>query len=209
MTDSPRLLKGAIVGLDKFNPTASAIVFQYNPNSMTRKLEPRTSGGDGDKSEAFRLIGPPKETISFKIELDATDRLAEEDPLTILAGVYPTLAALEMLVYPKFAAVNANLALSASGMIEIIPPEAPLALFIWGLVRVVPVRVTSLDITEKAWDTQLHPIDADVLVTLQVLSYHDLKETHRGFSLFGAYHYSKELMGSLNVSNSAQTIVLR
>ena len=28
---SPRVLKGAIVGIDPFNPVASVIVFQYNP----------------------------------------------------------------------------------------------------------------------------------------------------------------------------------
>ena len=120
---APRLLKGAIVGLDKFDPVASVIVFQFNPDSMTRKLDPRTSGGgDGDKSEAFRLMGPPKETIEFTIVLDAADGLAQDDPLTVMAGVYPTLAALEMLVYPKFAFVRSNLMFSEAGIVEIIPP---------------------------------------------------------------------------------------
>jgi hypothetical protein len=32
---SPRLVKGAIVGVDPFNPLASVVVFQYNP-TMTR-----------------------------------------------------------------------------------------------------------------------------------------------------------------------------
>lgn len=33
---SPKVQKGAIVGLDPFNPLASVIVFQYNPDTLTR-----------------------------------------------------------------------------------------------------------------------------------------------------------------------------
>jgi hypothetical protein len=29
----PRLIKGAIVGIDAFNPVASVVVFQYSPDS--------------------------------------------------------------------------------------------------------------------------------------------------------------------------------
>src|SRR4030095_2523972 len=69
---SPRLLKGAIIGLDPLNPLASVVVFQYNPDTMTRRLEPRAAGGDGgDRSEAYRLTGPPKETITLSVEVDA------------------------------------------------------------------------------------------------------------------------------------------
>jgi len=53
---SPRLLKGAIVGLDPTNPLASVIVFQYNPDTMTRRLEARSSGG-GDTAIARRRFG--------------------------------------------------------------------------------------------------------------------------------------------------------
>lgn len=43
---SPRLLKGAIVGVDLFNPLASVILFQYNPDMLTRALEaPVVCGG--------------------------------------------------------------------------------------------------------------------------------------------------------------------
>ena len=43
---SPRLLKGAIVGLDPYNPLASIIVFQYNPESLTRTVKVPTNAGD-------------------------------------------------------------------------------------------------------------------------------------------------------------------
>src|SRR5690349_6796322 len=93
---SPRLLKGAIIGLDPMNPVASVIVFQYNPDTMTRKLDARSTGGGdtADRSEAFRLSGPPKETITLSVEIDAADQLEQANPLAIASGVYPTLAAL-------------------------------------------------------------------------------------------------------------------
>ncbi len=205
---SPRLIKGAIVGLDPMNPLASIVVFQYNPDTMTRRLEARSSGGgeSGDRSEAFRLTGPPKETITLNIEVDATDQLEQVNPLAVTMGVYPTLSALEMLLYPKSAVVIANTILAQVGNIEIIPPEAPMTLFVWGPQRVLPVRVTSFSITEQSFDTLLNPISAKVDLSLLVLSYHDLKVTHPGYTLFLAHQIAKEIMATSNVANSAQNI---
>ncbi len=204
---SPRLLKGAIVGLDPVNPLASVIVFQYNPDTVTRRLDARTSGGDGgDRSEAFRLTGPPKETVTLSVEVDAADQLEEANPLAVTSGVYPALSALEMLLYPKSRTVIANAALARLGNIEIIPPEAPMTLFIWGTRRVVPVRLTSFSITEEAYDTALNPIRARVELSLLVLSYADLKQGHPGYNLFLAHQIAKEIMATTNVITSAQNI---
>jgi len=198
---SPRLLKGAIVGLDKANPVASVIVFQYNPDTMTRRLEARTSGGEGgERSEALRLTSAPKETITISVELDATDQLETANPLAVESGLNPTLAALEMLFYPKSAVVTQNLSRARAGILEIIPVEAPLTLFVWGPQRVLPVRITSFSITEEAFDTRLNPTRAKVDLTLQVLSYYDLKIENPGFSLFMAYQIAREAMATKNTS---------
>jgi hypothetical protein len=204
---SPRLLKGAIIGMDPVNPLASVIVFQYNPDTMTRRLDARSMGGEGgDRSEAFRLTGPPRENITLNIELDATDQLEEGHPLARASGVSPALSALEMMIYPKSETVIANAALAQFGNIEIIPPEAPLALFIWGPTRVLPVRVTGFSITEEAYDTLLNPIRAKVDLSLYVLSYADLKLTHPGYNLFLVHQITKEVMATTNVFNSIQNI---
>ncbi len=204
---SPRLLKGALIGLDPMNPLASVVVFQYNPDTMTRRLEPRTMGGEGgDRSEAFRLTGPPKETITLAVEVDAADQLEQGDPIAVASGVTPALAALEMLFYPKSAVVIANAVLAQVGNIEIVPPEAPLTLFVWGPQRVLPVRVTSLSITEEAYDPMLNPIRAKVDLSLQVLSYADLQIGTPGYDLFLAYQIAKEAMATTNVANSVQNI---
>jgi len=205
---SPRLLKGAIVGADPANPLASVIFFQYNPDTLTRRLEARaTGGGEGsDKSEAFRLTGPPKETINLSVEIDATDQLEEADPRAVASGVYPALAALEMLLYPKSATVIQNTVLAQLGNIEIIPPEAPTAVLVWGAQRVLPVRLAGFSINEEAYDTALNPIRAKVDLTLLVLSYADLKLTHPGYSLFLAHQIAKELLATTNSISSVQNI---
>jgi hypothetical protein len=205
---SPLMIRGAIIGLDPANPLASVIVFQYNPETMTRSLNSRSKGGEewSDRSEAFRLTGPPRETISLNVEIDATDQLEEANLLAVGLGIYPALAALEMLLYPKSLTVIKNLAFAKGGILEIIPPEAPLTLFVWGLQRVLPVRLTSFSITEEAYDQLLNPIRAKVDLNLQVLSYVDLKVFSPGFDLFLAHQIAKEAMATANVANSIQNI---
>lgn len=203
---SPRLLKGALIGTDPVNPLASVIVFQYNPDTMTRRLEARATGGEGsDRTEAFRLSGPPKETIDLTVEIDGADQV-EINPASLISGIYPTLSALEMLLYPKSATVLANATLAQAGNIEIIPPEAPMTLFIWGAHRVVPVRLTGFSITEEAYDALLNPIRARVELSLMVLSYADLRVTHPGYGLFIAHQIMKEVLATTNVFNSVQNV---
>jgi hypothetical protein len=203
---SPRLLKGALIGVDPFNPLASVIVFQYNPDTLSRRLEARAKGAEGERGEAYRLSGPPKETITLTIEIDASDQLADANPIAVATGVSPTLAALEMLIYPKSALMIANTIIAATGGIEIIPAEGPMVLFVWGPTRVLPVRIGGMTITEEAYDQLLNPIRAKVELTLNVLSTNDLKLLSPGNALFMVHHIAKELMATSNVFNSAQNL---
>lgn len=204
---SPSVVKGAIVGIDVWNPVASVIVFQYNPASLSRSLQPQTTGGEGgDRSEALRLTGPPVETIKVDVEIDASDQLETGNATAVSMGIYPQLSALEMLVYPKSALVIANSALLALGTIEVVPPEAPFTLFIWGLKRVVPVRLTDFTITEQAHDVNLNPIRAQVSLGLRVLSYNDFSLTHPGYALFLAHQVVKEAMATVGSLASAGAI---
>jgi hypothetical protein len=202
---SPKLQKGAIVGADPANPLASVITFQYNPDTLTRRLEARaTGGGEGsDKSEAYRLVSAPKETFNLSIELDATDDLAEGKPQAVASGVYPALAALEMLLYPKSRTVIQNAALAQAGNIEIIAPKAPPAVFVWGAKRALPVRLTGFSINEEAYDTALNPIRAKFDLSLLVLSYADLKQSDPGYNLFLAHQIAKEMLATTNTTSGA------
>ena len=204
---SPRLVKGAIVGLDLFNPLASIAVFQYNPDTVTRTLQPQAAGEGGARVEAMRLRGAPVETIKMDVEIDATDQLETADSLTGKLGIYPQLSALEMLIYPKSALVIANTVLLALGTLEIVPPIGPFTLLVWGLKRVVPVRVTDLTITEEAHDTGLNPIRAKVSLGLRVLTYNDLSLTNPGYYVFLAHQISKEVFATIgSVSNAGAVL---
>jgi hypothetical protein len=205
MTDfprSPKILKGAIVGLDIFTPLASVVVFQYNPDQLTRSLAPQYSDAAGARSEALRLGGPPRETISANVVVDVVDQLEEGSGMAATLGLYPQLSALEMLVYPKSALVIANTVLLATGTIEIVPPTGPLTLFIYGWQRVVPVKLASLSITETMHDPNLNPVRAAVDLSMQVLTYNDLPLTHPGYWTFLAHQVVKETMAVIgSVSN--------
>jgi hypothetical protein len=194
---SPRLLKGAIIGLDPVNPLASVIIFQYNPDTLTRTITARAAGDEADRGEALRLKGPPEETIRLEVEIDATDQLERAQPPAIVMGIHPTLASLEMLLYPKSTLTIANEALLSAGVIEVVPPEAPLVLFVWGPHRVLPVRLSSFSIIEEAFDTALNPIRAGVSLELRVLTYQDLGLASMGGSLFMAHQIAKEVMATI------------
>jgi hypothetical protein len=172
------------------------VSLQINPAQLTRSLKVRGAGEGGDRSEALRLTGPPVETIQLEAELDATEKLEFPDQHSdaVEFGLRPELAALESLVYPSSARLLENHALAASGMLEILPVEAPLTLFAWGRHRLLPVRITELSITEEAFDQQLNPIRAKVSLGMQILSVNDLPFDHRGSSLYLDHHHLIEAL---------------
>jgi hypothetical protein len=209
--NSPRLQKGALVGLDPVNPLASVIVFQYNPEKLTRSLTPQSAGGGASggtaPGEALRLTGPPEETISLDVEIDATDQLEKAQPPTTTVGIYPQLAALELLLYPKSALVIANEILLRVGIIEVVPPETPLSVLVWGPKRVLPVRLTTFSITEEMFDPNLNPIHAKATLGLRVLTYRDLGLLSPGGALFMAHQLGKERLATLNSAANAGAIL--
>jgi hypothetical protein len=212
MTVSPRLIKGGLVEIDvKSSQVRNVIALQYNPDTLTRSLEAQASGSEsGDHSRALRLKGAAVETIRLEAELDATDYL--EDPAgnreAVESGIHPQLAALERLLYPSSSALAENHALAGAGILEILPLEAPLTLFVWGRQRLVPVRLTDLSITEEAFDTSLNPIRAKVTLGMRVLSVDDVGFDHPGGSLFMAHLIAKEALASSVASVSTSTLGL-
>jgi hypothetical protein len=203
---SPRVTKGALIGLDPVNPLASVVIFQYNPEQLTRRLAANAASG-GAEGEQLRLAGPPEETITLDIEVDAVDQLETGEGSAASLGVAPALASLELLLYPKTALVIANAVLSELGMVEVVPPEAPLALFVWGLKRVLPVRLTEFSITEQAFDPALNPIQAKVSLALRVLTYDDLGLVSVGGALFLAHQVVKEVMATVNSASALGSFV--
>jgi hypothetical protein len=209
MTISPRLLKGGIVLID---PETSAvqrvIALQYNPDSLSRSLQIQGSGEGGDRSEALRVTGPPVETIKVEAEIDATDQLDLGDSTAIDVGIHPQLAALETMVYPSSGQLQQNNDLAQLGTLEIVPMETPLALFVFGRTRVLPVRLTDFSITEEAFDASLNPIRAKVSLGMRVLTVNDVGFDHRAGSLFMIYLQQKESLAARNNGGTIGTLGL-
>ena len=103
---SPFLLKGALVELsDRFiGMVPNVIVFQYNPETMTRKLEVQSVDDTKAVSEATNAQPyDPPETFDLVLELDAADALENPilQPVAVISGISDRIAAIEMLLYPQ------------------------------------------------------------------------------------------------------------
>lgn len=194
----PRLVKGGLVQVDPGSGrTLGVIALQYNPDTLTRTLQPQAAGGTtGDRSQALRLRGVAVETLKVEAEIDATDALEhpEQGRTAVDVGLHPQVAALELLVQPTSGALQVNEGLASSGVLEVLPLQAPLTILVFGRHRVVPVRVTDLSITEEAFDTRLNPIRVKVSLGLRVLSVDDLGFGHRGGALAMGHLRSREAM---------------
>jgi hypothetical protein len=207
---SPKLLKAGIVLL---NPDSGVpvqvVVLQYNPDTLSRTLQAQGIGPEpGDRLEALRLKSPPLETIKLEAEIDATDQLEAAAPIVARLGIYPQLAALEVMVYPTSAQLNDNNSQSQRGVLEIAPMEAPLALFVWSQLRVLPVRLTDFSITEEAFDPNLNPIRAKVSLGMRVLTVTDLGFAHKGGNLFMAYLQQKEQLARIGAQGTLSALGL-
>jgi hypothetical protein len=191
----PSLRSASLVILDHTSSTIlDTIYFQFNPEKLTRTLRIQASGQEGgDRTEALRLRGAPVETIQLDAEFDVACRLSPtEQEASREVGIYPQLSALETLLYPTSQHIKETINQADQGVLEIVPPQAPVTLLVWGPQRVLPVRMESFSITEEAYDVTLNPIRAKVSMTLRVLNYDDLAPKSREANIFFAHHEEKE-----------------
>ncbi len=197
---SPRVLKGGVVVLD---PTSGAVLrvipLQYNPDTLTRTLQIKGVGPEsGDRLEVLRLKGPPVETIKLEAEIDVTDRLEAADGQARQLGLHPILAAIEVLVYPTSATLQANNAAASAGSLEIVAAEAPLTVFVFGPKRIAPIRITEFSVTEESFDTSLNPTRAKLSLTMRVLTVDDVGFEEKSGGLFMSYLKVKERLATQN-----------
>jgi hypothetical protein len=235
---SPKLLKGALVEFSErfIGPVPNIILFQYNPERMTRTLSvysppvgaanQSTAEGTGN-TPANAQPEDPTETFSLPLELDATDDLEINNPVAVATGVADRLAALEMLLYPQeslvgdlVGSVSASLGMpglgnALGGLQKVSRKTAPLVLFVWGPGRIVPVRLTSFSVEEIAYSPLLYPTQAKVSVGLRVLTATELESEAfkdvpgREIALY-AYNFTrtqKRVLSAANISNSVESIL--
>ncbi len=195
MTDKLRGGLMAMPSLSNLNFTPRILWFQYKLGGMTREVTPNTG-----ESKPLRFTGPPQETISLDADFDATDYMAEgEDEEN---GILPQLSILELMLYPGIKRVALDAVRSLLGMTEIVAPEVPLTLFIFGR-RVLPIQLLDIHIEEQAFDQQLNPIRATVGLKMKVLSYNDVRTVSPSSALYLANQGFKEVMAATTVRNAA------
>ena len=236
-TRSPKLLKGALIEFSErfIGPLPNIIIFQYNPEKMTRTLSvysPGASGSAGTQPGTAATAGStpanaqpddPTETFSLPLELDATDDLEASDPIATLTGVYDRMAALEILLYPQesllgglLGSISASLGGTSLGGAAGAQPRiqrrtVPIVLFVWGPGRIVPVRLTSFSVEEIAYSPLLYPIQAKVTVGLRVLTATELQsEAFRNVPgkdiALSAYNFTRTQKRILAAANIANTV---
>jgi hypothetical protein len=205
------VLKGAFINLGAglLGGLPNIVIFQFNPERVSRTPRlaqpPMTQVGAG-QVDATQQAAAPSETFSFTLKLDASDQLAEGNPITAASGILPALSALELLMVPKSAMTIdlASLAGSASTKFVSPPSKLPTVLFFWGPFRIWPVTVNNLSVTETEYNTLLTPVRAEITVSLQVLTPAQIDP--QATLARGAYQYSigvKQVMAALNLANAA------
>jgi len=188
---------GSLVIIPASGGAHQTIVFQLNPASLRRRLEPQMVGGDRQAQSArVMYAAAPTEIIDVELEIDATLQISAGPGQPSSGDIRPQLAALESLLYPSTTQVQTQQALLQSGTLEIGPYLAPTVVFTWGSARAVPVKVTSYGVTEEAFLASLAPIRARVTLSMQVLSYSDVSPQDPAYSLFLAYLNAKQQQAS-------------
>ena len=202
---TPKLLKGALVQFSSrlIGPVPSVILFQYNPESLSRKLtiwgndagdhpgSNTNAGCSAARSQSGAQPMMPTETINLSLVIDAVDAMEDPDshPVESLTGIADRLAALELLLYPQEDSLVSGLLGSINGALGGTPSSplgslagnltsvprgtVPTVLFVWGSGRIVPVRLTEFAVEEQDFSPLLYPIRAKVSIGMKILTPED------------------------------------
>lgn len=204
-------MKGALVEfVSAFGaPVPNLIVFQFNPETLVHtwsQAETETTGGN-----PLAVKGPPGETFSFTLFMDVTDQVAEGNSFAVgdaaLNGIYSRISALEMLMFPVPSDPLAPSPGGSGESRETPVAQLPTVLFVWGAGRILPVRVTSLTITEKLFDRYLNPTHAEARIELQVLTPTELESMSGPLkrlakSAYGYTQKKREVLVLANLNNA-------
>jgi len=196
------VIKAGIVLVDPDSKAVLRVIaFQINPDTLTRTLQVQGVGSDsGPHVDQLKLKGPPIETFKLEAQFDSNDGLTNPE------GIAPQLSALEAIVYPTTAQLASADRDTRQGTLEIIPMDAPLALLVWSKLRVVPVRITELSVTEEMFDSALNPTSAKVSLSLRVLSIDDVTYSSNAGSVYLAYHHQKERLAQSAAGGALTTL---
>ncbi|MFI0848337.1 hypothetical protein [Mesorhizobium sp. IMUNJ 23232] len=174
-----KAISGAFVQLipDIVLFTPNIILFQYNPEKISRGLTPwnpfEQSSSPRGAAAPDVAPTPPDEKISFELHLDATDFAQQSNPINRLTGVASRIAAIRKLTKASQGMLGdlvqsvANLAGADTAQAK--RPSIPITFLIFGPGLMLPVRLTSLSIEETMFTEALYPIHAKASVEMQVI----------------------------------------
>jgi len=212
------LLRGALIeyGSDFMGPIPNVVIFQFNPETLTRTVQIPSRPTSGTQRETTQAGEASVEKITLKASFSAADEFGDNKALARLFGVGTRLAALEKMVYPSndlLAAIGKALGigsnpLGGSDPRQPIPREKfPRILFIWGVYRVLPVVLESMSITEQQYDFLLNPVQAEVSITLAVNANDKCSddEVAKGAMLYS--NMAKDAQAMANLANTASQII--
>ncbi len=181
----PDVLRGAFIEYGLSLPPL-LFAFQFNPETLTRSrtasYTPAGAEGSGagcregneaQQRSCLAQVQVSEESISLTLQLDATDDLNDGAGVTSQFGIGPQLSVLELMIYPKtdqlFGFPIGNLLGGTDQFGAAQAKAVPILLFVWGRKRVLPVVMTSLQITEQEYFPDLNPKRAQAAVQLKVL----------------------------------------
>jgi hypothetical protein len=216
----PYLMKGAMIeyGSDFLGPLPNVVIFQFNPETLTRTIQIPARPSGGAARETTQAGEPSIEKITLKAQFSAADGMGTGNVLARTMGVGPRLAALEKMVQPAGkiggligAALDAiGSALGGGGdsdARQTVPRQKyPRILFIWGPFRVLPVVIESMSITELHYDFLLNPIQADVSIGLAVNQIDPCSDDTVGKGALEYSQLAKEAQAILNLANTIEQI---
>ncbi len=218
--NSPLLVKGALLEFpDELVPVSpSIVVFQYNPEQLSHKLEKapyqdaEDTGTTERKQNRFVSNLPVESIEDLRLFLDATDKMETGDAITAARGVGPAIAALELMMFPMGTVQRDPRSLlrgggGSAGLATIPPLQLPLVLLIYGPWRIVPVHVHAVQVVEQEFDPLLNPIQAEVTVSLKVLPKDNLVPNTIGYSAYSWTQRNRAINAALYPAQQASGLL--
>jgi len=161
------------------------LVFEFNPQSLsrTRTIALKTGNAPGTKggydfllpTETPRVaqgVTVEPESFSIKIMLDATDRMNDGEMIATQFGIGPEIDTLNSMVDPKSQGPLGLQTLSSLGLggerAFQRSESASVLLLVWG-THILPVFLTSVEVTEEAHLPSLIPYRANANLHMQVI----------------------------------------
>jgi hypothetical protein len=175
------LLNGAFVQLleDIVGFLPNVVAFQYNPETITRSLEPWNPmavdrADRGSQAPTVQPFDVPEKFSGFQLQFDATDGMAVDHPVYDQFGIEPQLAAMRKLVQASRGLIGdltssyKDLTQGSAG--EATRPTVAPTLLVLGKRVILPVRITSFSVEEKMYSPTLYPIMATVNLDMEVMT---------------------------------------